>query len=451
MKASGPSPEFSLTGREKNTDFGSGVSPGSAPMQQGNGHAMLRSMLRESPSLYWQLPRLRAERRWLAGVAAAIATEIGLDPLLIRLAFVLLTLANGVGLALYAASWLWFTYAAAGTHRAGRGAYVAVPKAKTPTRRAIGVSCIVLGVVLLARQALPSGLEDATLWPVAIAAFGLLLAWSSGKVDWSQPRELARAAGGLCLIAAGVISFIALNFARTAAPRALLLATGVLSLVVVIVTPWLWRAASQVGEARLERIRAEERAEMAAHLHDSVLQTLSLITRSADDPTATRQLARRQERELRQWLFGQGDRGNSGDTFRAALERVAAAVEDLHGVPIETVIVGDCLVDEAITATVAATREALINAAVHSGATTIDLYGELESGKLEVYVRDKGGGFEMTTVASDRRGVAESIVGRMKRIGGKATVTSQPGQGTEVVLELPRTALAAAADGGGLA
>jgi signal transduction histidine kinase len=305
----------------------------------------------------------------------------------------------------------------------------------------VGVAAIVLGVLLLARRALPLAVGETTIWPVAVAAFGLLLAWSSGKVDWSQPRELARAGGGLCLIAAGVIGFIALNFGRAAAPRALLLATGVLSLVVVIVAPWLWRAASQVGEQRLERLRAVERAELAAHLHDSVLQTLSLITRNADDAATTRQLARRQERELRQWLFGRAAPETSPESFRVALERVAAEVEDLHGVPIETVVVGDGAVDEAIVATLAAAREALVNASKHSGAPVIDLYGELGKGRLEVFVRDKGNGFEPAAVANDRRGLSESVVGRMQRAGGKASIVSRRGEGTEVALELPRGAV----------
>src|SRR6185436_9868289 len=156
----------------------------------------------------------------------------------------------------------------------------------------------------LSRHFLSSGVGGAALWPVSVASFGMLLAWSSGKVDWSAPYELMRAAGGLLLVAAGVIGFIALNFSLSVAPQALLIATAVLSTVVLIVAPWLWRAASQVREERIERTRADERAELAAHLHDSVLQTLSLIQRNADDKQATVNLARRQERELREWLYG---------------------------------------------------------------------------------------------------------------------------------------------------
>lgn len=413
-------------------------------MQDSKHYDMLRKMPLNSsvtPGL-WQVPRLIAEQRWLGGVAAAIASEVGVEALAIRLAFVLLTLSNGIGLALYAGCWLWFTYA--GRVRANnlrsRGAtdeYRPLLKARSDTRRWIGVGSIVLGLVVLTRNLFPPSMKDGTLWPVAVAAFGLLLAWSSGKVDWSQPRELVRAGGGLALIASGVIAFIALNFGRNLAPQALLIATGVLSLVVVIVAPWLWRAASQVGEQRIERTRAEERAEFAAHLHDSVLQTLSLIIRNADDPAMSRQLARRQERELRNWLFGKVQTAGKQQSFRAALSQLAGEVEDLHGVPVETVVVGEGPITESTHALLAATREALVNAARHCHAAKIDLYGEYQSDSIEIYVRDKGRGFDKASVAPDRQGLAESVYGRMQRAGGSATITSELGEGTEVALTLP--------------
>lgn len=409
-------------------------------MRPGHRRAMLCTMKPASVTAapYWQVPRLRPERRWLGGVAAAIAVELGVEPLVIRLAFVVLTMSGGLGLALYAAAWLWFTYAVRASDRESPDGYVPVPKGKTRAHRIVGVLSVVVGAMLAARRALPAGVHDAALWPVAVAAFGLLLAWSSGEVDWSEPRELARAAGGLSLIAAGVIGFIVLNFGRTVAPQALLLATGILSLVVTIVAPWLWRAAAQVSHQRLERARAVERAELAAHLHDSVLQTLSLITRNADDPAATRKLARRQERELRQWLFGGTAQTSENETFREALARTAAEVEDQHGVPIETVSVGDGPgTDERMQALLAATREALVNASRHSGAASVDLFGEFGANQVEVFVRDKGCGFVAEAVPTDRRGLEESVVGRMQRMGGQASVTSNPGHGTEVVLVLP--------------
>jgi signal transduction histidine kinase len=384
----------------------------------------------------WQMPRLRSEDRWLAGVASAIATELGVAPLLIRFAFVLLTLSGGIGLALYAAAWLSFTYH---VQRHPRPAYQPVPKGRSGRHRIVGVSAIVLGLVLLSRKVLAIGAGDASLWPVAVAAFGMLLAWSSGKVDWAAPYELARAVGGLTLAAGGVIGFIALNFGASAAPKALLLATLVLSGVVLVVAPWLWRAASQVSQARLERLRAHERAELAAHLHDSVLQTLSLIQRSAGDRAAISSLARRQERELRDWLFGKAFADKRRD-FRASLSELAGEVETLHGVPVEVVVVGDAPVDERSASVLSAAREAIVNAARHSGAARVDVYAELGPDSLELFVRDTGSGFDPAAVPDDRRGLSESIVGRMERAGGHASVASAPGRGTEVSLVLPRSA-----------
>jgi signal transduction histidine kinase len=282
---------------------------------------------------------------------------------------------------------------------------------------------------------------------VALAAFGMLLAWSSGRVDWSAPNELARAVGGLVLVAAGIIGFVASNFSSAVTSRALLIATAVLAIVVLIVAPWLWRAASQVMEERLKRTRADERAELAAHLHDSVLQTLSLIQQSADDRNVTVNLARRQERELREWLFGSapfldrnapGASAARGRQFRAALAEVCAEVERLHRVPVEVVVVGEGILDERSSAGLAAAREAIVNAARHSGAARVDVYGEMAAERLEIFVRDTGRGFDPGTVSADRRGLRESVMRRMERAGGSVHVLSSPGQGCEVSLFLSR-------------
>lgn len=390
-----------------------------------------------SPGPLWQVPRVRADQRWLGGVAAAIAVEVGVDASWIRLAFVLLTLVGGVGLALYAACWLWFTYQA---RRRPAQAYVPVPKGATPARRAVGVCAVVLGLTLAADRALSTRLLDTTVWPVAVSVFGILLVWSSGKVDWAAPSELIRAVIGLLLVAVGVIAFIVSNLGLSVAPQALVISTVLLSGVILIVAPWLWRAASQVGEERLKRIRADERAQLAAHLHDSVLQTLSLIQRSADDKQATINLARRQERELREWLFGSTSRHGGQKQFRAALVELAAEVEELHGLPVEVVVVGDGLVDDAMQTALFATRELMVNAAKHSGAPRVDVYGELGRDKLEIFVRDTGRGFDPRSVPPDRRGLADSVIGRMERMGGSVTISTsgEVGRGTEVALSIPR-------------
>lgn len=393
---------------------------------------MLALMIADSAA-YWQVPRLRPKERWLAGVASAIAVEIGVDPVLIRASFVLLTLSGGIGLALYAAVWVGLTLYQR-QHPERR--YAPVRKGLSAWRRLLGVGAIVLGLVSFTKSVLTLPVDDAALWPVGVAAFGMMLAWSSGKVDWAAPFELVRAVGGLVLVAVGVIGFIVLNFGAAAAPKLLLVATAVLSGVVLVVAPWLWRAASQVSEARLERLRVDERAELAAHLHDSVLQTLSLIQRSAGDRAATLSLARRQERELRQWLFEEVEPGGVRN-FRAALLQLGAHLEALHGVAVETVVVGDAPVDDRLGVALAATREAIVNSARHSGAARIDVYAELGAEALEVFVRDTGRGFDPGQVSRDRRGVSESIVKRMQRAGGSASVGSEPGRGTEVTLSLP--------------
>jgi signal transduction histidine kinase len=391
----------------------------------------------EAPAL-WQVPRIRSRDRWLAGVASAIAAELGVYPLVVRLSFVLLTLSGGIGLALYAGAWLWFTYH---ERRHPKRLYEPVAKGRSASHRLMGVASVVAGFVIASNRLMlgsdVAGVSEAELWPVGVAAFGMMLAWSSGKVDWAAPFELLRAVGGLALVAVGVIGFIALNFGAAAAPKAFLVATLVLSLVVVVVAPWLWRAASQVSEARLERLRANERAEVAAHLHDSVLQTLSLIQRSAGDRAATLGLARRQERELRDWLFGRGPT-NGTENLRTALTALAGEVETAHGVPMEVVVVGDGPLNEPRSATLAAAREAMVNAARHSGAARVDVFAELGAAGLEVFVRDTGRGFDPAALPSDRHGVSESIIGRMLRAGGRASVSSEPGRGTEVALVLPK-------------
>jgi signal transduction histidine kinase len=186
-------------------------------------------------------------------------------------------------------------------------------------------------------------------------------------------------------------------------------------------------------EERAERIRSQERAEVAAHLHDSVLQTLALVQRS-DDPQQVAALARRQERELRAWLAGRP--AGQAARLAPALEAAAADVEDNHGVPVEVVVVGDRELDQAVEAVVAAAREAMTNAAKFGNGSTVDVYAECTDDALRVFVRDRGPGFDPADVPADRRGVRESIVGRMERHGGRARISSVPEGGTEVELVL---------------
>ena len=183
---------------------------------------------------------------------------------------------------------------------------------------------------------------------------------------------------------------------------------------------------------RAAAARERERAETAAHLHDSVLQTLALIQRRAEDPAAVRTLAREQEGGLRAWLSGQ----ESGEgTAAALLRKRCGEVERDHAVPVEVVVRGDQPLDEAVAALAAAAAEAVRNAAVHSGAGRVSVYAEF-GGAPAVFVRDRGRGFDPGAVPADRRGIAESIQGRLERHGGSALLHTAPGQGAEWELRL---------------
>lgn len=253
------------------------------------------------------------------------------------------------------------------------------------------------------------------------------------------PRLGPRLVVGAVLVAAGGASLLqataAIGTLRDVALATLVVLAGV---TLIFGTSWFGLVRT-LREERAERVRSQERAEMAAHLHDSVLQTLALIQRRAGENGEVAALARRQERELRDWLAGRpvAAPGEEGGTLAAALQAMASAVEGDHHVPVEVVVVGDRPLDgDGVRALVAAAREATVNAAVHGGAGRVDVFAEVGT-STEVYVRDRGAGFDSEAVPAGRRGVRESIVGRMERHGGSATVRSAPGEGTEVALVLP--------------
>jgi signal transduction histidine kinase len=267
---------------------------------------------------------------------------------------------------------------------------------------------------------------------------------SSGRIDpfraifgnggWAA---YARIAAGLGLIVTALIVFaVAAGQATFAVP---VLVAGLLGLLglAIVVGPWALRLVSDLGAERAERVRTQERADMAAHLHDSVLQTLALIQKNAHDATTVARLARSQERDLRQWLF-EADTADT-TTLAGALKEMAADVESQHPVVVDVVTVGDCDLDEALRPIVLAAREAVVNVAKHAGTQRADVYAETTAGAVDVFVRDRGAGFDLGAVAGDRHGVRNSIVDRMARHGGSADVRSAPGEGTEVRLHMPRT------------
>jgi signal transduction histidine kinase len=395
-------------------------------------------------------PRLRRDRSggWIAGVCAGLARRFGVDPALVRLGFVVATAAGGAGVALYLLAWL--VVPAGDAPAAGlRGP----SGARASIEVALG-SGLLLVSALLTFRALGIWFSDAIVWPVVLIATGGVLIWRQSTVGARapakrpepppEPAEAAKTAAvaasrtgiGIALVIAAGIAFLQATGALSAARDVLLAVFAVLVVLGVILAPWIVRLVRSLSSERAERIRSQERAEVAAHLHDSVLQTLAMVQRSSD-PREVSALARRQERELRAWLAGRPAPGQAA-SLGAALEAAAADVEEHHGVPVEVVAVGDVPLDAGAEAVVAAAREAMTNAAKFGAGSTVDVFAEATPERLEVFVRDRGPGFDPAAVPSDRRGVSESIVGRMRRHGGRATITSAPGSGTEVELILER-------------
>jgi len=419
-------------------------------------------------------PALRRDRdhRVVAGVCSGLGRHLGVDPLIVRVAFVAAATAGGVGIAVYLLAWI-FVPAGDAPARPLR-----LRTSRSTVEIALGVALLALSVLLTFR-ALGLWFSDVVVWPIALIAAGGALLWrqsmgggapvagraepgtgaGSGRgVTWytaepdggraavparpATPNERAAVVsrtglGAALVIAAGVV-FLGATGALSAARDVVLSVLVVAVVLAVIFAPWALRLVRSLTEERAQRIRSQERADLAAHLHDSVLQTLALVQQRAEDPRAVAALARRQERELRAWLT---DRTDAGPLRLArALEVAAGEVERDHAVAVEVVAVGDADLDAPGEALVAAAREAMVNAAKFGGGSTVDVYAEALDGELQVYVRDRGPGFDPGTVPADRRGVRESIVGRMARHGGRAAIHSAPGAGTEVELTMPRGA-----------
>ncbi|MFZ1412873.1 MAG: ATP-binding protein, partial [Micropruina sp.] len=312
---------------------------------------------------------------------------------------------------------------------------------------------LVGGGLLWLLQATGLGLPEAVFWPAVIFSVGLMLVWwqadhisnrairaTPTRVQWVAPL-LAHwstvVSFGVGLSASGVaIALVAVAQPGLGEVARLFLVLGLsVATLLLAAAPWIIRVRRSLAAARQEKMIADTRADMAAHLHDSVLQTLALIQRQAGDPRAVAGLARRQERELRAWLYGETA---AEATLKVALTGVAADVEDVHDVPVELVLVGDTELTTELTALVAAAREAMVNAAKHSEAAKVDVYAEVEDAVVEVFVRDRGVGFDPDSIPADRLGVRGSIVERLRRVGGNATIRSIAGEGTEVRLEVRR-------------
>ena len=344
-----------------------------------------------------------ADERVLAGVCAGIAQALGVDVTLVRVVFALLALAGGAGIVLYLALWMW--------SRSDRAWWAVV--------LLLFAGALVLGAV---------GVSDKAVIGIVLVAGGLALAWRrTGSFRPEAPLSL----GGVAIAGLGAVILLQ----GGSAPSSVLAPGAVAGALLLIAGPWLWRLALERDAERSTRIRTEERADVATRVHDSVLQTLALIQRHADEPRRVASLARRQERELRGWLYADQPVGDDTSSLLAALSAVAADVEELYGVRVEIASAGDAPLDNAL---VLAAREAMANAAKFAGVEEIDVYAEVTDDELAVFVRDRGAGFDPAAIPEGRHGVRESIKGRLERAGGTAVVTSAPDAGTEVELRVPR-------------
>jgi signal transduction histidine kinase len=396
--------------------------------------------------------RRSADEAILGGVCSGLGRRLGVSSRLLRVLFVLAVVPAGIGLLAYMACWTIVP-------RAGEDRAIAtrVLDDRRQLQVVLAVGTVVLAV-LVSLQLLGLQGPGVYAWPLLLSAVGVLCVWrgASGaeraglqeRLDaaplvsaatsrsWRTLALRACVGGGLLLVGAVLLSKIGAlrGTAITVFLGAVSLACGFL----VLFAPWWLQTLRDLTNERRERVRAEERADVAAHLHDSVLQTLLLIQKAAAEPTEVIRLARNQERELRHWLFDPAPAAGKGESLASMAANIERDVENDYGVSVELVVVGDCPPDDGVRALVAAGREAAVNAAKWSGTSRISLYVEVEPEAVSLFVRDLGRGFDPDSVPEDRRGIATSIRERMVRNGGRAVVRSAPGAGTEVELVLPR-------------
>jgi signal transduction histidine kinase len=390
------------------------------------------------------------------GVAGGLSSRFGIDANLFRFAFILVAVGAGTGLAAYVVAWLIIP---------GEGSTTSIGRRALADRRTVAVALsvvIALIAVLLVLSAAGLSFTAGLIWPASIAVGGLVLVWRGadererahlselmGRApligspeNRTRRSTVARVVIGSFIVVVGLGALVATSHPTFATVRAVVAANVVIVGVLVVFGPWWLRLARDLAVERRERVRSEERANMAATVHDSVLQTLALIQRAAGDQGEVTRLARAQERELRAWLFegrAPGSFNREVSTVSQAVSVIEGDVEASHRVAVESVTVGDCELTTEIRALLAAGREATVNAAKWSGASSVSLFVEVEPTQVSVFVRDRGAGFDPDAVATDRQGIAESIRARMTRHGGTAVIRSAPGQGTEVELVMPRT------------
>ena len=443
-------------------------------------------------------PLVRSSDRVIAGVCAGLARHLGWPVRMVRIGMAVAALAGGAGVAFYAWLWIMVPTADENAKRTARrpaspiapavsepyagitvAPYVPGPppasarpqgpsgaatdpaepwRSRVPGMRygkeiLLGAGLLLAAGILIARL-LGLDVPLGTLIPAAAILGGAAIAWMqldetrrAGLVDKTKADQAggwARLAAGLALVVAGVLVMVSGSGSWEQTWLALLASVAVLGGVALVLLPWGLKFWRDLEAERAGRVRATERAEIAAHLHDSVLQTLALIQRRAGNEHDVVRLARAQERELRGWLYR--DPGKEAGQLSEGIKAAAAEVEDALGQAVEVVSVGDCAMAERHEALVQAAREAMLNAARHGGGA-VSVYLEVTDGAAEVFVKDRGPGFDPDSVPADRLGVRESIIGRMNRHGGTAAIISSP-DGTEVRLRLPLPAATATTDNG---
>ncbi|WP_241961105.1 ATP-binding protein [Homoserinimonas hongtaonis] len=395
-------------------------------------------------SLSLRPPLVRPRKTLVGGVSVALANHLGWPVSRIRWLFALTSLIGGAGALLYLWLWALTPSEGSGTRRTGAerssGAALSADDDDAPQRRApIAAVLLVLGSIASVVAVIQSAVGASTVTAIVLAivltgsAVGFSLAFD--EADASRSRRYVvtvRALGVAVFLMAGLL-LLSSNGGRPDAMTAVLAVVMLVLGLGVAVAPLLVKLWTDLLAERAGRVREEQRAEIAAHLHDSVLQTLALIQNRAGASSDIARLARAQERELREWLFA-GTEPISADLAQE-LRDIAAAIELDHPARIDVVAVGESMTASAVI--VAAAREAMLNAARHAGGD-VSVYIEGSASAVDVFVRDRGPGIDLDALPADRFGVRESIVGRMQRAGGSATV--QPGaggSGTEVHLHLP--------------
>ena len=389
----------------------------------------------------------------LGGVCGGFATRLGIKERNIRIIFALLTLIFGLGVLLYMTFWLVLT-------RSGEEHSI-IQQIFQNRREAqiVLVAFIATLILVIALQSTGTQVSDGFGWPLLLSAFASFAIWRGASTDernhltdffnsapviggaFSKSRKgvVLRVAIGAALVYFGLDQLNNLGGVWGSAGSALF-GTAVLVIgVLVLFAPWWLQNVRELTSERRERVRIEERAAMVAHLHDSVLQTLTLIERAAANEGDVVRLARNQERELRQWLFSPETRTNASTSFVGLVGAIEHDVENDYGVRVDLVTVGDCVPDDRVTTLVAAGREAAINAAKWSEAASISIFTEVELNSISIFVRDRGVGFDLDAIPADRQGIAMSIRQRVSQLGGEAFVTTAVGDGTEVQLVMPRT------------